>query len=62
MGRENKMKSCFAMIGFMFVFLLGWAFIEWLAEVTAPVMGPLVLWGVIVYLIVLLVRAYKAAK
>jgi hypothetical protein len=55
------MKSCFAMIGFMFVFLVGWAFIEWLAEVTAPVMGPLVLWGVIVYLIVLLVRAYKAA-
>jgi hypothetical protein len=56
------MKSCLAIVVFTILFIFAFEFIDWLAVVTAPVVGPLVLWGVLVYLIVLLVRAYKAAK
>jgi hypothetical protein len=53
------MKSCLGVIGFTIVFLIFFAFIEWLAEATAWFMGPLVLVGIIVFCIAQIVREYK---
>jgi hypothetical protein len=53
------MKSCLGVIGFTIVFLIFFAFIEWLAEATAWFMGPLVLVGVMVFCIAQIVREYK---
>lgn len=55
------MKSCLTVFVMTALFLVVWAALDWFATVTSPVLGPLVLWGVVVWLIVLMVRAYKDA-
>jgi len=43
-------------------FLIGYSVIEWLAGVTAPVLGPIFLLGSIVFLFWLLGVLYRAGK
>lgn len=46
-------------IGAVLLILSLFTFVEWFADITAPVLGPIVLIGIIVGLITLFVKASK---
>lgn len=47
-------------LGAVVVFIALYGFVDWFAGVTAPVLGPLVLAGMIIGLFWLLVRIYRS--
>lgn len=51
-------KAILGTLAFLFIYGL----VDWLAGVTAPVLGPLLLAGIIAFLVWLMVRLAKAGK